>query len=136
MAARITRRYITEFGFIHLHDHMALAFTVDPTLFVTREYHVDVETTGALARGQTIADKREWLPRGHREPTNASICTSVDGEGFLELFLQRLDRIQWNGNIQVAVARLFLISILRQTASQIILLIVKLQIIFLCGFLQ
>ncbi len=92
LAARITRRYMNEFGFIHLHDPMALAFAVDPTLFVTREYHVDIETTGALTRGQTIADKREWLPRGQREPTNASICTSVDGERFLELFLQRLDR--------------------------------------------
>ena len=89
-ATRITNRYITRFGFIHLHDPMAVAAVVDPTLFVTGEYHVDIETAGSLTRGQTIADRRDWLPYGHRERPNASICIGVDGGRFLRLFVERL----------------------------------------------
>jgi len=89
-ATRITNRYITKFGFIHLHDPMAVAAVVDPTLFVTGEYHVDIETAGSLTRGQTMADRRDWLPYGHRERPNASICIGVDGGRFLRLFVERL----------------------------------------------
>jgi inosine-uridine nucleoside N-ribohydrolase len=63
---------------------------VDPTLFVTGEYHVDIETAGSLTRGQTMADRRDWLPYGHRERANASICIGVDGGRFLRLFVERL----------------------------------------------
>jgi inosine-uridine nucleoside N-ribohydrolase len=92
LAARITKQYMTEFGFLHLHDPMAVAAVVDPTLFRLGEYHVDIETASSLARGETIADRRDWIPHGGREPPNASICTGVDGERFLNLFMERLTR--------------------------------------------
>jgi purine nucleosidase len=92
LAARITKQYMTEFGFLHLHDPMAIAAVIDPTLFRLGAYHVDIETTSSLARGQTVADRRDWIPHGHREPPNASICTGVDGERFLNLFMDRLTR--------------------------------------------
>jgi purine nucleosidase len=90
LASRITKHFMTKFGFIHLHDPMAVAAVVDPTLFTTGEYHVDIETTSRLTRGQTIADRRVWLSHGHKEQPNATICTGVEGERFLKLFLERL----------------------------------------------
>jgi inosine-uridine nucleoside N-ribohydrolase len=69
---------------------MAVAAVVNPTLFVMRKYHVEVETAGSITRGQTVADRRDWLPNGHRERSNASICVGVDGGRFLELFVERL----------------------------------------------
>ena len=90
LAARITTYYMTQFGFIHLHDPMAVAFVVDPGLFSLGDYHVDIETVSNLSRGQTIADRRDWLPRGNRERPNVSICVGVEGERFLQLFLERL----------------------------------------------
>jgi inosine-uridine nucleoside N-ribohydrolase len=90
LATRITQQYMTEFGFLHLHDPMAVAAVVDPTLFTTGLYHVDVETNSNLTRGQTIAERRVWIARGERQQPNASICTNVEGERFLKLFLERL----------------------------------------------
>lgn len=92
LAARITKSCMTEFGFLHLHDPMAVAAVVDPTIFRLGQYHVDIETASSLARGETIADRRDWIPHGGREPPNASICTGVDGERFLNLFMERLTR--------------------------------------------
>jgi inosine-uridine nucleoside N-ribohydrolase len=90
LATRITKLYMSRFGFLHLHDPMAVAAVVDPSLFTTGEYSVRVETTGVLTRGQTIADRRGWLPEGHKMPPNASVCTAIDGKRFLDLFLERL----------------------------------------------
>jgi inosine-uridine nucleoside N-ribohydrolase len=92
-AALITRQLMTKYGFIHLHDPMAAAIAADPTLASTKKYHVDVETTSNLTRGQTIADRRDWLPESYKKPPNASICTSVDGERFLKMFFERITRV-------------------------------------------
>jgi inosine-uridine nucleoside N-ribohydrolase len=92
LAAGITKYYLIQFGFIHLHDPMAVAAVIDPSLFSLGEYHVDIETISDLCRGQTIADRRDWLPRRSRERANASVCISVEGRRFLDLFLERLTK--------------------------------------------
>jgi len=88
--ALITRELMSRHGYVHLHDPMAVAIVVDPTLVTTREHHVDVETVSSLSRGQTIADRRDWLPELLRQKPNASICTGIDGQRFLEMFLERV----------------------------------------------
>jgi len=70
---------------MHLHDPLAVGAVIDPTLVRTQKLFVDVETAGFSA-GQTVADARNvWK----RQP-NVDVCVEVDGERFVELFVQRL----------------------------------------------
>lgn len=89
-AALITKQLMTRYGSMHLHDPMAVAVAADPTLVTTREYHVDVETVSSLTRGQTVADRRGGLPESSMQRPNAKICTTVNGERFLKLFMDRV----------------------------------------------
>lgn len=84
-----TKKLMTKFGFIHLHDPMAIAVVADRTLVTTKKYHVEVETSSDLTRGQTVTDRRESLPEPKRLP-NVNVCTSVDGERFLKMFMERV----------------------------------------------
>jgi inosine-uridine nucleoside N-ribohydrolase len=90
IAARTTRQLITRYGLFHLHDPMAVAEVVDPSLFTTKKYHVDIETVSNLTRGQTVVDRRDWLPQSQKRPPNSSVCTGIDGERFLKMFMQRV----------------------------------------------
>ncbi|MEW6226560.1 MAG: nucleoside hydrolase [Bacillota bacterium] len=64
------------------HDLVAMACVDRPSLFTTRALHVDIETTGALARGQTIGDLRWW---SDAKP-NADVCWDVQGEALLRAY--------------------------------------------------
>ncbi len=86
-------RFYFEFHFdqgegylAHLHDPLAAAVALDPDLVVYREATVDVELTGTLTRGMTVAD---W--RGHwgRHP-NAHIGVDVDPDVFFDRFIARV----------------------------------------------
>jgi len=88
--ALITRRLMTRYGFMHLHDPIALAAAVDRTLVTTKRYHVEVETASNLTRGQTVADRRDWLPESYKQRPNVNVCTSVDGGRFLNMFMKRV----------------------------------------------
>ena len=90
IAARTTRQLITRYGLFHLHDPMAVAEVVDPSLFTTKKHHVDIETVSNLTRGQTVVDRRDWLPQSQKRPPNSSVCTGIDGERFLKMFMQRV----------------------------------------------
>lgn len=89
-AALITRQLLSKYGFIHLHDPMAAATVVDPSLVTTRKYHVEIETKSDLTRGQTVTDRRDWLPESYRKTPNTNVCTSIDGERFLKMFISRI----------------------------------------------
>lgn len=86
-------RFYFEFHFdqgegylAHLHDPLAAAVALDPDLVRCRDTAIDVELTGTLTRGMTVAD---W--RGHwgREP-NARIGVEVDPAVFFERFIERV----------------------------------------------
>ena len=88
-------RFYFEFHFdtgdgylAHLHDPLAAAVALDPDLVQYRQTTVDVELSGALTRGMTVAD---W--RGHwgRQP-NALIGVDVDPAAFFDRFI---DRVGW-----------------------------------------
>ncbi|MGE2729885.1 nucleoside hydrolase [Mycolicibacterium vaccae] len=70
----------------HLHDPLAAAVALDPNLVTYRSAPVDVELTGTLTRGMTIAD---WSLRWGRKP-NALIGISVDAEKFFDRFISRV----------------------------------------------
>ena len=71
-----------------MHDPMAVAYVVDPSLLTVKEYPVDVETDGVIARGQTIADRRPWSEIVECKG-KANVAVTVDGPRFLRLFEER-----------------------------------------------
>jgi purine nucleosidase len=86
-------RFYFEFHFdqgegylAHLHDPLAAAVALDPDLVRYRQATVDVELTGTLTRGMTIAD---W--RGHwgRAP-NAHIGVETNPDVFFDRFIARV----------------------------------------------
>jgi purine nucleosidase len=86
-------RFYFEFHFdqnegylAHVHDPLAAAVALDPDLVQCRAATVDVELTGTLTRGMTIAD---WSNRWGREP-NALIGVGVDPDAFFDRFITRV----------------------------------------------
>lgn len=88
---RIGEKMLKSWGSFSLHDPMTVAYVVDPTLLEVKEYPVDVETEGTIARGQTIADRRPW-PEVVKFKKRAKVATSVDGRRFLDAFEERAIR--------------------------------------------
>ena len=72
-----------------MHDPLALAVALDPTLVETRSVAVDVETAGRLTTGATVAD---WEGRWGR-PMNAEVAVAVDAERFRTTFLEAMARL-------------------------------------------
>ncbi|MEM1947003.1 MAG: nucleoside hydrolase [Candidatus Caldarchaeum sp.] len=85
-AAKIMKKAVDRFGFMQLHDHMAVAAAINPEFFKTTKAHICVVCGEGMSRGQTVVERRPWAEQKH----NAEICSSVDSGGFLELFLERL----------------------------------------------
>jgi purine nucleosidase len=86
-------RFYFEFHFdqnegylAHLHDPLAAAVALDPDLVRCRPTTVDVELTGTLTRGMTIAD---WSNRWGRQH-NALVGTAVDPTVFFDRFIERV----------------------------------------------
>lgn len=72
-----------------MHDPLAAAVLVDPHLITGAfEAPLRVETTGALTRGMTVADRRPLPSRDERRP--ARVITSVDDAEFLRRMLDAL----------------------------------------------
>jgi purine nucleosidase len=72
-----------------MHDPLALAVALDPTLVATRRVAVDVETTGRLTTGATIADWRgDWA-----RLANSEVAVSVDAERFRRIFSDAIVRL-------------------------------------------
>lgn len=69
-----------------LHDPLAVGVALDESLVKKEFIYVGVETEGEYTRGATIGDK---LSRFGKKP-NVHVCTEVDAEKFLQLFLDIL----------------------------------------------
>ncbi|MDT5129861.1 MAG: purine nucleosidase [Mycobacterium sp.] len=86
-------RFYFEFHFdqgegyvAHLHDPLAAAVVLDPDLVQYRPAAIDVELTGSLTRGMTVAD---WSGHWGREP-NALVGVEVDPLVFFDRFIARV----------------------------------------------
>ncbi len=72
-----------------LHDPLTVGVAVDPSFVAVERFYADVETEGRLTSGMLVADRREGIRRGGREPTiNAGV--DVDAERFVRFFLGRV----------------------------------------------
>jgi inosine-uridine nucleoside N-ribohydrolase len=69
-----------------IHDALALAHVLDPSLLETVHRHVAVDCESQLCRGRTVVDL--WHRTGN-EP-NAHVAVGVDGERFVRLLVERI----------------------------------------------
>ena len=91
--AREALRFYMEFhsrfdGFYgaFIHDALAVAAAIDPTLVRTDPVAVQVELAGRLTAGETVTDwRRVW----GREP-NVDVAVEADTDRFMERFVERV----------------------------------------------
>ena len=76
-------------GAFSMHDPLAVAVALDPTLVETRQAAVDVETAGRLTMGATIADWRGQWGR----LANTEVAVSVDAERARPMFFDAMLRL-------------------------------------------
>jgi pyrimidine-specific ribonucleoside hydrolase len=79
-----------DFGGSPLHDPCAVAWLVDPSIFVSRKAHVDVECRGSHTIGATVADFTGQSGR----PMNVDVVMDLDRKRFIDMLdaaLRRLD---------------------------------------------
>ena len=69
-----------------IHDAVAMAHVIDPTLIETKHCYVRVETESEARRGRTVVDLEERLGL---EP-NTHVGVDIDSERFLALLFERL----------------------------------------------
>ncbi len=85
-----------------MYDPLAVGVAIDSSLVTAPAMHVDVETRGEFTRGETVANRQGYVERnvlhGDRyviegidkvEP-NAKVCTEVDANRFLDMFVSRI----------------------------------------------
>lgn len=72
-----------------VHDPCAVAFVIDPSIMVVQRVPIDVELTGTLTLGMTVADFRAPAPTGCT--THAAI--DLDTDRFWDLIVDALERI-------------------------------------------
>jgi inosine-uridine nucleoside N-ribohydrolase len=69
-----------------IHDALAVAHVIDPTLLRTLHTNVEIEVESKWCDGRTVVD--HWLTSGR--PPNAHVGVNVDADRFLELLVQRI----------------------------------------------
>lgn len=84
----LCRSLVEKFNGFSLHDPQALAYVIDPTVFKTEKYKVDIEVHGELTRGMTVVERRYY--RRVKEDANTEIIVEADAERFLNLIMDRI----------------------------------------------
>lgn len=72
-----------------VHDPCAVAYVIDPSVMTTRRVPVDIELTGSLTLGMTVADFRGPAP----DDCTTSVAVDLDHEKFWALIIDALERI-------------------------------------------
>jgi inosine-uridine nucleoside N-ribohydrolase len=76
-------------GGIVLHDPLAMAVALDPTLVTFEPLSVEVECEGRLTRGMSLADRRE-IPSCRKRAATCRVAVDVDAARALEMVLEHL----------------------------------------------
>lgn len=72
-----------------IHDALAVAEVIDPTLVTRLECNVAIETASEYCDGRTVVDR--WLVTDG--PKNARVGIAVDARRFLELLVERISSL-------------------------------------------
>jgi len=81
-----TYKDVFKFDNPPLHDPLAVAYVIDPTLFKTELMRVDIETMSPLCRGRTLCD----IYHMSYAPKNVNVALSVNVTKFWDLLLDAL----------------------------------------------
>ncbi|MDJ0312209.1 nucleoside hydrolase [Arthrobacter sp. H35-D1] len=86
-----TKTYKDNQGFDYppVHDPCAVAYVIDPTVMTTQKVPVDIELTGTLTLGMTVADFRSPAPADCK----TAVAVALDHEKFWNLVTDALVRI-------------------------------------------
>lgn len=84
-----TYREVFGFDFPPLHDPIALAWAIDPSLVTSVQANVEVELSGSLTRGATVVDLHKRTGRGN----NATVALSLDVERFWTLMVTAIGNL-------------------------------------------
>jgi purine nucleosidase len=72
-----------------IHDPLAVAAALDPSLVRTEAVPVDIELGGTLTTGETVTDwRRVW-----GKPANLEVAVDADADEFLRRFVDRVGRL-------------------------------------------
>jgi len=96
----LRERQVTGFG---MHDPVTVAHLIDPTILTVRDYYVQIETTGELTAGESVAYSRaprssppmnNGLPPSDTAEAefkpNCKVAVEADADKFFRLLLSRL----------------------------------------------
>ncbi len=72
-----------------INDPLALALAFAPELCDYESHYVDVDISGGPALGKTFADFYKML----RRPANMKVALGVRSDDFLNLFLERMEKL-------------------------------------------
>lgn len=72
-----------------INDPLALALTFAPELCDYQELYVDVDISGGISMGKTIGDFYNY----GKKPANMKVALGVKARDFMELFLERMERL-------------------------------------------
>jgi purine nucleosidase len=85
-----------------MYDPLAVGAAIDSTIMKTQAMRVDVETRGDFSRGETVANRQNVVERNvlhgdryviegvDKVQPNVEVCTAVDAERFIQLFISRV----------------------------------------------
>ena len=79
---------IDKYNGFSLHDPMAIAYVIDPSIFITKFYQVDIETKGEFTTGMTVVERR--ILQNLKDERNAEIIIEVNAKKFHNLILKRV----------------------------------------------
>ena len=88
-AAKILAKAMGREKRFALHDPMAIAMKVRPSLFKFQDYHVNVETKGEYTTGMTVSDRRD-RPSKELQGQRIAVCRDAKAAAFKQVFLRRL----------------------------------------------
>ena len=71
-----------------MHDPLAVAVALNPSLVTTKSHYVNIETHSELCDGQTVCDFQNRLMR----PANMEVCLQLNEQAFIQLFIETLNR--------------------------------------------
>lgn len=72
-----------------INDPLALALTFAPELCDYKELYVDVDISGGVSMGKTLADFYNY----DKKPANMKVALGVRPRDFIELFLERMEKL-------------------------------------------
>lgn len=91
-ATRFYMEFHDEFQSIEgcvINDPLALALTFAPELCTYQDLPVDVDLSGGICMGKTVADFYNY----GKKPANMRVALGVRARDFMELFLERMERL-------------------------------------------